>query len=612
MCGIVGYCGPRKAMPVLMQGLRQLEYRGYDSSGVALLQGESIKVIKKQGKLNNLEQALPSRSASTLGIAHTRWATHGRVSDENAHPHESADGSVAVVHNGIIDNYVALKEELITKGYSFLSETDSEVLAHLIEDYLKQNPEKPEDAVKSALRRIEGTYGIIVLFRDHPDLLVGARNGSPLIVGVGEKEMFLASDATAFIGLSRQAIYLEDGEMAILTPKQYKTINRQDREVEKTVEQVDIDETQALKGEYDHFLLKEIFEQPAAVSRAMGEGGRLLHDFGTAKLGGLNLDKRDFFDIERIHVLAMGTGYYAGCVGGAMIEHLARIPVQVFDASEYRVSNPIVKRDTLYLAISQSGETADTILAVKEVQNKGGRVLGIVNVVGSTLARLTEGGVYTHAGPEKSVASTKAFTSQVTVMALLALLLGRMRDVPVRRGKELVDAMMALPDRIHETLGLRDRIQEIAEKYKGYGSMLFMGRGNYYPIALEGALKLKEISYIHAEGFSSGGLKHGPLALISPDMPSLFIAMDGDFLDKDIGNIQEVRAREGKVIVLTDSDDPRLEDLASDIIKIPATDEVLAPILAVVPLQLFAYYVSLALGREIDQPRNLAKSVTVE
>jgi glucosamine--fructose-6-phosphate aminotransferase (isomerizing) len=611
MCGIVGYCGPRKAMPVLIQGLRQLEYRGYDSSGVAFLQGDSINVVKKQGKLVNLENALPSRAASTIGIAHTRWATHGGVSDENAHPHLSGNGKVAVVHNGIIDNFVDLRRELQDKGYEFKSETDSEVLAHLI-DYYLDGTRGPEEAVSAALDRIEGTYGIIVLFKDDSELLIGARNGSPLIVGVGEKEMILASDATAFIGLSRQAIFLDDGEMAVISPREYRTVNRHQQEIQKPVEEVDIEAAEAMKGEYEHFLIKEIMEQPDAVSRAMGEGGRLLKDFGTAKLGGLNLEKRDFFDINRIHILAMGTGYYAGMVGAGMIENLARIPVQVFDASEYRVSNPIVQRDTLYLAISQSGETADTIMAVKEVQNKGGRVLGIVNVVGSTLARLTEGGVYTHAGPEKSVASTKAFTSQSTVLALMALLLGRMRDVPVRRGKELVDALLELPNKIHRTLGLRDRIRELAKKYKDYQSILYMARGNQYAIALEGALKLKEISYIHAEGFSSGGLKHGPLALISEDMPSVFIAMDGETLEKDINNIQEVRARKGPTLVVTDSDDPRLEDVSDDLLRIPKTDEVLSPILTVVPMQLFAYYVALELGREIDQPRNLAKSVTVE
>jgi glucosamine--fructose-6-phosphate aminotransferase (isomerizing) len=611
MCGIVGYCGPRKAMPVLIQGLRQLEYRGYDSSGVAVLAGDSINVVKKEGKLGNLEAALPARSGSTIGIAHTRWATHGGVSDANAHPHLSGHGRVAVVHNGIIDNFVDLRNELKAKGYEFLSETDSEVLTHLIDWYLGEGSD-PEDAVSRALDRIEGTYGIIVLFREQPELLIGARNGSPLIVGVGEKEMFLASDATAFIGLSRQAIYLDDGEMAVLTPREYKTVNRHLQVIDKPVEEIDVEAAQAAKGQYEHFLIKEIFEQPESVSRAMGEGGRLLKEFGTAKLGGLNLDKRDFFDINRIHILAMGTGYYAGMVGASMIENLARIPTQVFDASEYRVSNPIVQRDTLYLAISQSGETADTIQAVKEVQNKGGRVLGIVNVVGSTLARMTEGGVYTHAGPEKSVASTKAFTSQATVLALLALLLGRMRDVPARRGKELVDALLELPKKIHQTLGLQERIRTLAKKYKNFRSILYMARGNQYAIALEGALKLKEISYIHAEGFSSGGLKHGPLALISEDMPSVFIAMDGETLEKDINNIQEVRARKGPTLVITDSEDPRLEDVADDLLRIPKTDEVLSPILTVVPMQLFAYYVALELGREIDQPRNLAKSVTVE
>lgn len=612
MCGIVGYLGPRKAMPILMQGLKELEYRGYDSSGIALLQPESIKTYKKVGKLGNLESALPQRAGSTCGIAHTRWATHGKVSDENAHPHLSNDKSVAIVHNGIIDNYIQLREALSQKGYKFVSETDSEVLAHLIEDFYKEDKDSPEEAVKKALDQIEGTYGLIVLFQDHPELLIGARNGSPLIVGVGEKEMFIASDATAFVGQSKQAIYLDDGEMVIINSRDYKTINRQNMVVEKTVEEIAIETTKALKGEYEHFLIKEIMEQPDAAHRAMGRGGRLLPDFGTAMLGGLNLDKRDFFDIKRIHILAMGTGLHASMVGASMIENLARIPCQVFDASEFRVSNPIVQRDTLYLALSQSGETADTILAVKEVQNKGGRVLGVVNVVGSTLARMTEGGVYTHAGPEKSVASSKAFSSQAVVLALLALLLGRMRDVPVRRGKELVEALLDLPEKMHQTLGLQERVRQMAKKYTSYSSIMFMGRGNHYPIAIEGALKLKEISYIHAEGFSSGSLKHGPLALISPDIPSVFLAMDGDTLDKDISNIQEVRAREGNTIIITDSDDSRLDDLADELIRIPKTDEILTPLLSIIPLQLFAYYVALELGREIDQPRNLAKSVTVE
>ncbi len=607
MCGIVGYIGPRQAVTVLMQGLKQLEYRGYDSSGVSILNSGSIKTFKKIGKLHNLESIVPESSKAKSGIGHTRWATHGKVTDVNAHPHTNKSGKISLVHNGIIDNYVILKEELEAKGYEFISETDSEVLVHLIDSYLKDDP---KEAVRKALKRVDGTYGIAVLFSDYPDQLIGARNGSPLIVGVGEGEMFLGSDATAFVGMSKQAIYLDDGDMVVLTSKSYKTYNRHNAEVEKELEDVKIDSTETKKGEFPHFFLKEIHEQPEAIRRAIV--GRLLPEFGTAKLGGLNLEKRDFFDIKRIHIIAMGSAYYAGMVAANTIETLARIPAQVFDASELRYSNPIVDKETLFLAVSQSGETADTILAVKEIQNKGGIVLGVVNSVGSTLARLTHGGMYIHAGQEVSVASTKAFSNQITVMTLFALVLGRMKDVPLSRGKELIEQISTLPEKVEETLKCASQIEEIANKYKNSQSLLFLARGINYPIALEGALKVKEVSYLHAEGFSAGGLKHGPLALVCPETPSVFIITEGEYFEKMIGNIQEVKARNGKAIIVTTSNDKRLIDLADEYVKIPEIDEILSPLLTIIPMQFFSYYISLALGRDIDQPRNLAKSVTTE
>ncbi len=592
-----------------MQGLKQLEYRGYDSSGIAFLSGNSIRVYKKEGKLSVLENFLPKKTASRIGIGHTRWATHGLVSDINAHPHLSGSGRVAVIHNGIIDNFAVLKNELMGKGYNFVSDTDTEVLAQLIDDYYEQDP---EEAVQKAVSRLEGTYGLVVIFNDQTDLLMGARNGSPLVVGVGDGEMFLASDAAAFIGLSRQAIFLEDGELVIIRKNSYRTVNQQNLEIKKEIEEIDIEEKSAGKGAFPHFMLKEIFEQPESITRALGSGGRLIKEYGTAKLGGLNLEKRDFFDINHIRIIGMGTAYYAGMVGASCIESLARIPVTVSDASELKLSNPIITRDTLYLAVSQSGETADTIAAVKEIQNRGGRVLGIVNSVGSTLARMTEGGVYIHAGREVSVASTKVFTAQVTVLFLLALLIGRMRDISLSKGKRLVEEVMTIPEKLRSILMMNEEIKAIAATCTGAESVLFLSRGINHAVALEGALKLKEITYIHAEGFSAGWLKHGPLALVSKGTPCVFIAVEDNTFEKTIGNIQEVKARQGRIILITDSDNPEVHSLADDLIIIPKTDPVLSPILTVVPLQLFSYYIAELLGRDIDRPRNLAKSVTTE
>ncbi|MBF9014131.1 MULTISPECIES: glutamine--fructose-6-phosphate transaminase (isomerizing) [unclassified Oceanispirochaeta] len=609
MCGIVGYLGNKEAVPVLLRGLKQLEYRGYDSSGIGILHRKKIKVVKEEGKLSRLEAKITEKYSSTIGIGHTRWATHGGVTTENAHPHSGPEGKVAIVHNGIIDNFAILKKELLAKGNIFHSETDSEVVAHLVESYLEYGPEK---AVSMALDRLDGTYGMLILFQEHPDMIIGARNGSPLVVGVGQNEMFLASDAMAFATYTQHAIFIEDGEMVVLNSDEYRVVNRQNMQIDKSVERLDLDVAGIDKQGFSHFLLKEIFEQPESVFRAMGRGGRLLPDYGTSLLGGLNMDKRDFYDIKKIHILAMGTAMYAGELGKYIIEDLARIPVEVSDASELCGINPIVDKDTIFVAISQSGETRDTIAAVQEIKQKGGRVLGILNAVGSTLARMTDGGAYIHAGSEISVASTKAFTSQVTVLALLALMIGRTRDISLVRGKELVNELMALPDKIRIILEKAEEIKAMADELKEHDSVMYMGRGINFPVAMEAALKLKEVSYIHAEAYSAGSLKHGPLALISEDIPSVFICTKGDYQEKTISNIQEVRARNGRVLVISNYEDETLRRVADKLFVVPDSDPLLSPLLTIVPCQLLGYYTALALDRDIDQPRNLAKSVTTD
>jgi len=609
MCGIVGYLGSREAVPVLLKGLKQLEYRGYDSSGIGVLHRKKIKVVKEEGKLVRLEAKITEKYQSTVGIGHTRWATHGGVTTENAHPHCGPECKVAVVHNGIIDNYAIMKEELIAKGNKFKSDTDSEVVAHLIESFISHGPEK---AVSMALDMLDGTYGMLVLFQDHPEMIIGARNGSPLVVGIGQKEMFLASDAMAFAGYTQNAVFIEDGEMVVINADEYRVVNRQNKQINKSVEELKLDAGSHDKHGYDHFLMKEIFEQPESVFRAMGQGGRLLSEYGTSLLGGLNMDKRDFYDIHKIHILAMGTAMYAGEIGKYIIEDLARIPVEVSDASELCGINPIVDKNTLFLAISQSGETRDTIAAVQEIKQKGGHVLGILNAVGSTLARLTDGGAYIHAGSEISVASTKAFTSQVTVLALLALMIGRTRDISLNRGKELVQELMALPDKIRTILKKAEDLKSMAEELKNHHSVMYMGRGINFPVAMEAALKLKEVSYIHAEAYSAGSLKHGPLALISEEIPSVFICTKGDYQEKTISNIQEVRARSGRVLVISNYEDDSLRKVADKLFVVPDSDPLLSPLLTIIPCQLLGYYTALALGRDIDQPRNLAKSVTTD
>lgn len=609
MCGIVGYIGKQDGVPFLVEGLKRLEYRGYDSAGLGYVYRGKIEIIKKEGKIAVLESHLPKKFSARLGIAHTRWATHGGVNDINAHPHLSNNGKVALVHNGIIDNYNSLKKSLEKAGYQFHSETDSEVLVNLIEKELNGNPEK---AARNALKQVTGTYGIAVIFRDFPDRLICARNGSPLVLGIGHGEMFVASDVNAVLGHTHQAVYLEDGELAVLSHSNYRTTTLENLKVEKEIEEITWEPEEMDKGDFPHFMLKEIHEQPEAVQRAFGGGGRLVPEFGTAKLGGLNMSTQELLAVKQVRIIGMGTAFYAAYIGSYLLEFLARVPAIAENGSELRYRNPIVGDDCLYLAVSQSGETADTIAAVKEIQHRGGRVLGICNVVGSTVARESNGGVYIHAGPEIAVASTKAFTSQITILLLLALLLGRMKHLSLSHGKEIIQEFLNVPERMKQVLEKGKEIREIAEKYKHAEDFIFLGRGINYPVALEGALKLKELSYVHAEGFSGGDMKHGPIALISPKTPSLFVVAKGETHEKMIGNIQEVKARRGKVIVVANYEDPRIEELADDLIIVPETREILSPLLTTLPLQLFAYYMALALERDIDKPRNLAKSVTVE
>lgn len=611
MCGIISYIGNKPAIPILVEGLKRLEYRGYDSSGIAFPHNNKQIIIKKTGTVSKLKEVL-NKSLNGYnpftGIAHTRWATHGGVTDYNAHPHISYDGKIALVHNGIIENYEVLRKKLIQDGLKFNSDTDSEVLCYLINKYYAGDIEK---AVKKALSLIEGTYGIAVIHTDEPDTIIGARNGSPLVVGVGNNEMFLASDVNAIIAHTRQVFYLEDGEMVTLKRNDYKTTDITNATVvKKNIHKIDLDLEEFDKGEYNNYMMKEIFEQPKSIERAFA--GRLLKEFGTVKLGGLNLERRDYFDIERIHLLACGTSFYAALYGSYILENFARIPCRAETASEFRYRNPVNEKGTLYIVISQSGETADTLSAIKEIHIKGGRVLGIVNVVGSTIARENDGGVYVHSGPEISVASTKFYTSSLTVLSLLAILLGRMNDISSAVGKRYVEEIMCIPSKVRKILDNSSYIESIAEKYLNYPNFLFMARGYNFPNALEGALKLKEISYVHAEGYSAAEMKHGPLALIDENMPVIMICVNDELRSKVISNIEEVKARNGKLIIVATEGDEEIKKYSDDVIYIPDTYDIYSPILTIVPLQLLAYYFALKKGYNVDKPRNLAKSVTVE
>ena len=608
MCGIVGYIGPKDATPILIGGLKRLEYRGYDSSGVALIDRGALETRRAEGKIARLEGVLAEQPVTGhVGIGHTRWATHGPPSDRNAHPHLSTDNTVAVVHNGIIENADALRTELKSKGHLFRSDTDTEVLSHLIQELFEGSL---EEAVIGALRVVEGTYGIAVVSSKDPGKIVGARKGSPLLVGVGDGQYFLASDASAILAHTREVIYLNEGDLVVLTADGYRILDINASPIRRSVETIAWDLDAIERGGYEHFMLKEIFEQPQTVANTMR--GRLRLEEGTSKLGGLNMSHDELMAIDNIVITACGTSWHSALIGELMIEDMARVPVEVEYASEFRYRNPIITPTTLCIVISQSGETADTLAAMREAKARGARTLGLVNVVGSTIAREDDGGIYLHAGPEIGVASTKAFTSQVVALALFALKLARKRNLSVTRGREVTQALDLLPRQIQGILDQAPAIEAIAEAYRDAHNFLYLGRGYNFPAALEGALKLKEISYIHAEGYPAAEMKHGPIALIDEKMPVVFIAPHDSVFEKVVSNIQEVKARGGKTIVITSRDEPALAGLMDHEIRIPETVDMLTPVLASIPLQLLAYYIAVKRGANVDQPRNLAKSVTVE
>lgn len=610
MCGIVGYVGSKTATPLLIEGLKRLEYRGYDSAGVATMNGNGLELRKAKGKITMLEGVMNGNPVhGTIGIAHTRWATHGPPNECNAHPHTDCKGKIAVVHNGIIENYGALRTLLKQQGHEFKSDTDTEVLAHLIEAALG-NGQQLEDAVIDALNLVEGTYGIAVISADDPDKIVAARKGSPLLLGVGDGEYFVASDAAAILAHTRQVVYLDDGEMGVVTRNGYHVLDLQARRIQKGVSKIEWDLDQIEKGGFDHFMLKEIFEQPQTIRNTMR--GRLVLEEGFSKLGGLNLTRDELQEVEYIYITACGTSWHSGLIGEMYLEELGQVRTEVEYASEFRYRTPIIDDKTLNIVISQSGETADTLAAMREAKQRGARTLGLVNVVGSTIAREDDGGIYLHAGPEIGVASTKAFTSQVIALALLTLKIARRKKLSAQDGRTIAQAMDSLPDQVQEILDRAPDIEKIAEHFKDAKNFLYLGRGYNFPVALEGALKLKEISYIHAEGYPAAEMKHGPIALIDEEMPVVFIAPHDSVFDKVVSNIQEVKARGGRVICITSQDEPVLEGKIDYEIRIPKTIDMLYPILTVIPLQLLAYYIAVKRGLDVDQPRNLAKSVTVE
>ena len=610
MCGIVGYIGKRNPVPILITGLKRLEYRGYDSAGIALISDGNLKVWKKAGKVSDLERAMTlSSTTATAGIGHTRWATHGEPSDLNAHPHTDCNASLAIIHNGIIENYSALRKKLELDGHHFRTETDTEVLAHLIEEVRKRTDDLTS-ALRLALKEVKGTYGIAAVSRDEPDKILVARKGSPLVIGVGEGENFVASDPAAIIDQTRQVAYLEDGEIAIVTESGFITKTIDDIDIEKEIEEITLDLEQIEKGGYSHFMLKEIHEQPESLQNSMR--GRILLNEGTAKLGGLEAVQEKLKKARRFILTACGTSWHSGLVGEYMFEQLAGIPTEVEYASEFRSRNPVVKPDDVVFLISQSGETADTLAALREAKRRGATVLGIVNVVGSTIARECEAGVYIHAGPEIGVASTKAFTSQIVVLALISLMMGRLRYLSLEVGQKIAREMTTLPGKVKRILENAAEIKYIAKEFKDARNFLYLGRGANFPTALEGALKLKEISYIHAEGYPAAEMKHGPIALIDENMPVVFIVPKDTLYDKVVSNIQEVKARRGRIIAIANEDDSEISELAEFVIRVPRTYGFLGPILNVIPLQLLAYYIAVERGCNVDQPRNLAKSVTVE
>jgi len=610
MCGIVGYIGTKNCVPLIMEGLKRLEYRGYDSAGLALIKEGKLIIEKKAGKVADLAEMIKGKELSaSLGIGHTRWATHGEPDDLNAHPHWDCKGEIAIIHNGIIENYSTLKKKLIQDGHQIRTATDTEILVHLIEEMYKQTRDL-FSAVRYALLEVEGTFGILVISPKEPDRIIAARRGSPLVIGVGEGENLIASDAAALVEHTRQVVYLNDDEMACIMADSFYTKTIYDQEVVKQIEKITFSLEQIERGGYEHFMLKEINEQPTSLENAMR--GRLMAKEGDVRLGGLHTVMDKLLNARRIIITSCGTSWHAALVGKYMLEQLGRIPVDVDYASEFRFRNPVIRPDDVVMVISQSGETADTLAALREAKSRGVPVLGIVNVVGSTIARETDAGVYNHAGPEIGVASTKAFTSQLSILALLTLFLGRQREMSLVTGKRIAEELAEIPHLMRRILKKANDIKMIAEKYSEYSNFLYLGRKYNYPIAMEGALKIKEISYVHAEGYPFGEMKHGPIALIDKNFPTMAIATSDSVYEKTLSGIQEVKARSGKVIAIATKGDREIQKMVDDVIYIPKTLEMLTPLLSVIPLQLFAYYCAVSKGLDVDKPRNLAKSVTVE
>jgi glucosamine--fructose-6-phosphate aminotransferase (isomerizing) len=619
MCGIIGYVGKKAASPILLEGLRRLEYRGYDSAGVALVCGGDLLVRKKMGKIGEgLARLLKSEPVEgTLGIGHTRWATHGPPSDKNSHPQLDQSGKIAIVHNGVIENFDALKQKLLSTGHKFKSDTDTEVLAHLIGEYYEKrrgknggNGNPLTQAICDALREVIGTYGIAVICADEPDTIVGARRGSPLIIGIGSGENFLASDANAIVAHTKKVVYLNDYDVATVTSARFDVLNLGTDTANVQISKLEFSQEDAVRGKHAHFMLKEIYEQPRTVENALR--GRVDNEGATAKFGGLNLTSAELRSIDRVVIAASGTSWHAALVGEYLIEELAQIPVEVEFAHEFCYRNAPLEKNTVLLVVSQSGETADTLAALREAKRRGHRALAIINVVGSTIARESDGGIYMHAGPEIGVASTKAFVSTLTILALLAVHLGRLRNLSARRALEILHALEAVPKQLESILAQNNAFKKLARKYAKADDFFFLSRGYNFPIALEGALKLKEISYIHAEGYSAAEMKHGPIALIDPKTPTVFLVPQDSMYDKTMANLAMIRARKGPIIALATEGDKQIGKVANDVIYLPKALEPINPILASVPLQLFAYHIAVARGCDVDKPRNLAKSVTVE
>jgi glucosamine--fructose-6-phosphate aminotransferase (isomerizing) len=613
MCGIVGYIGNKQACEIILKGLKRLEYRGYDSAGVALLNGD-LRVYKKQGKVLDLEESLNGKNIEgNIGMGHTRWATHGEPNDKNAHPHQSPTGDLSVIHNGIIENYATLKEGLLQRGHTFKSDTDTEVLIHLIEDIMKNANLSLQDAVRAALSQVVGAYAIVILSKNHPEHLIAARKGSPLVVGIGTDrgEFFLASDATPIVEYTNQVIYIKDGEIAIIENKEL-TIKTIDNVIQTPyIQELEMNLEQLEKGGYPHFMLKEIYEQPKSIFDSFR--GRIDGRTGNINMRSVRDYQEKLSKVNRLILIGCGTSWHAGLVAEYLFEDLARVPVEVEYASEFRYRNPVIYPDDLIISISQSGETADTLAAMELAKQKGATVFGVCNVVGSSIPRLSHGGAYTHAGPEIGVASTKAFTAQVTVLTLYALAMAKQREtLSSSRIKQLVKEMEAIPKKVEQALKLNDKIYKIAELYKDAKNFLYLGRGYNFPVALEGALKLKEISYIHAEGYPAAEMKHGPIALIDEEMPVVVIATNNEHYEKLVSNIQEVKARKGKVIAIVTEGNTGLNELADHVIEVPETENCLSPIINTIPLQLLSYHIAVMRECNVDQPRNLAKSVTVE